>query len=232
MNTETVLPMYFANIEPIDVNSVLSVYFEELSSQNVNVIIVGANSGAPKDLLFDYLHLENVTAVLVEPISELLEELKSKLVVRKNLHFENSAVDTRLRKRVLYRLKGAAEFPVWSEGLASFNKRVLLSHGNQLKGMKKYVVEEVVNCITFESLVKKYSLSSINVLQIDTEGYDYEIVKNINFEKHKPDIMIIEYLHITVYEYYSLIKLLQDQNYKVYGNPGFFDILAIDDQII
>lgn len=232
MNTETVLPMYYANIEPVDIKSVLSIYFEELSGQNVNVIIVGANNGKPKDLLFDYLHLENITAVLVEPVAELLEELRSKLIVRENLHFENSAVDTMPRKRVLYRLKGATGFPVWSEGLGSFNKKVLLNHDNQLKGMRKYVTGEVVKCVTFETLVKKYNLSGINVLQIDTEGYDYEIVKSMNFEKYKPDIMIIEYLHITVYEYYALIKLLQDQNYKVYRNSDFFDILAVDDQII
>jgi FkbM family methyltransferase len=52
---------------------------------------------------------------------------------------------------------------------------------------------DIINspCISFMALCEKYSLEHIHYLQIDTEGYDAEIIKSIDFNKVKIDM--IEY---------------------------------------
>ena len=40
-----------------------------------------------------------------------------------------------------------------------------------------------MNFITFDNLVDTYQINSINNLQIDVEGAEYEILKSIDFKK-------------------------------------------------
>jgi len=42
--------------------------------------------------------------------------------------------------------------------------------------------------MTFEKLCDKYRLTDIQFLQIDTEGYDSEIIKSIDFSKINIDV--------------------------------------------
>ena len=81
-------------------------------------------------------------------------------------------------------------------------------------------------------LLKKYKIDRINILQIDTEGYDYDIIFSINFKQIRPDIIIFEYLHLTYYQCFALINLLEENDYKVNRNKNSFDIIAIDNQIL
>jgi hypothetical protein len=55
------------------------------------------------------------------------------------------------------------------------------------------VGEMDVELITFSDLCKAYSISEIELLQIDTEGLDYEIVNSINFEEIRINALIFEY---------------------------------------
>ena len=49
-----------------------------------------------------------------------------------------------------------------------------------------------VELITFSDLCKIYNISEIELLQIDTEGLDYEIVNSINFKEVKINTLIFE----------------------------------------
>ena len=45
--------------------------------------------------------------------------------------------------------------------------------------------------------MKKHNVNDISFILIDTEGYDYEIIKLIDFEKYKPSILIFEHKHLS-----------------------------------
>jgi len=49
-----------------------------------------------------------------------------------------------------------------------------------------------VNTATFDQLTEKYNFSEINFLCIDTEGFDYEVLKFFNFEKFQPEVILYE----------------------------------------
>ena len=50
-----------------------------------------------------------------------------------------------------------------------------------------------MRCLTFDELVRQYDVEHIDLLQIDTEGYDAEIIKSIDFSKIKPSIIRFEH---------------------------------------
>ena len=52
-----------------------------------------------------------------------------------------------------------------------------------------------IQYLTFSNLIEKYSISSIDLLQIDVEGAEFEILSSINFEKIKIKKIIFEFKH-------------------------------------
>jgi FkbM family methyltransferase len=50
---------------------------------------------------------------------------------------------------------------------------------------------EMVRCMTLDALIAKHGLASLDVLQLDTEGHDYLILKTLNFEETRP--LLINY---------------------------------------
>ena len=52
-----------------------------------------------------------------------------------------------------------------------------------------------VEFITFQDLVKKYSINSINKLQIDVEGAEYKIMNSIDYNKIKIKNIFFESKH-------------------------------------
>lgn len=59
------------------------------------------------------------------------------------------------------------------------------------------LAKETVQCITFDTLVQRNRVKRIDLLQIDTEGFDFEIIKMINFDRIKPRILQFEHRHLT-----------------------------------
>jgi len=47
-------------------------------------------------------------------------------------------------------------------------------------------VVERVNSIPLDQLLRRHGLSSLDLLQIDVEGYDYEILKTLDFDQIRP----------------------------------------------
>ena len=53
----------------------------------------------------------------------------------------------------------------------------------------------MINSLSFQSLVQKYNISSIAKLQLDVEGYEYEILKSINYKNISIKHIVFEKKH-------------------------------------
>jgi len=224
--------MQFNEIVYTSAENILEIYFRDLKEDEIFVIVIGANNGELVDFLSTYLALPKVTGILVEPVSYLFKELQEKYGDNKKFYLENSAVYSSNRKKNIFRIDRSKDLPNWTNGLGSFNKGNLILHKTDVPDIGSQVVKELVNCITFNSLMKKYNVERINILQIDTEGYDYDIIKLIDFDRFRPDLILLEYLHLTYYQYFAAIDLLRSNNYRVYRNKGSMDLLAVDNEIL
>ena len=84
----------------------------------------------------------------------------------------------------------------WASGIGSFDKQHILNHRTKRFKIENSDINEIkIEFITFDKLVEKYSIKSIDKLQIDVEGAEYEILKTINLKNTKINQILFESKH-------------------------------------
>jgi len=201
-----------------DIEEVLS---EQIFDSDIYFIQIGANDGKHDDFLNQYISKHSSwKGVLVEPQQKAFAKLTSsyeKESNRQKLIFENTAISNKTGYIDVYRPKGSAQSPI-----ASLNSDHIKKYDISNKGIEK----ERVKCTTFQQLLDKHNIKKYDILIIDTEGHDFEILKQVNFDICKPALIVFEYIHITVKEYRQALRLLKKQGYKTYKSTR--DILAVN----
>jgi len=77
---------------------------------------------------------------------------------------------------------------------------------------------------TLNDLLIKYNIKQLDWLVIDTESYDYQVLKSINLDKYQPKIIIYEYVHLSKEDFSQIENMLKKHEYNV-------DFLSKTDQI-
>ena len=76
-----------------------------------------------------------------------------------------------------------------------------------------------VTATTLEKILDIYFSSNeykhIDFLSLDTEGYEYEILKGLNFNKYSPTYLLIE---IYKKDFELIVNYLNDYGYKIHSN--------------
>jgi len=103
----------------------------------------------------------------------------------------------------------------------TISKSLANKRGNKHKEIKK-IKGTSLNSIIENS---KYKDSKINLLSIDIENYEYEVLKNFNFEKNNIDVIVTEITDTTIdnLETYnqSLDLILNSNLYKLLIKKNF-----------
>lgn len=177
---------------------------------------IGVSDGiGPAEFLFEYILKYKWHGILVEPVKHLFERLVMNYRENQNLIFENSAISEQKGIVNFYRLKDSPELPDWSSGLGSFHRDIILKHKKFIPNIEDYLVVEKTHCITFEDLLEKHGVQKIDLLQIDTEGSDYKIIKSIDFDRIRPEIIRYEHVHLNDKDRRECIAILASRGYTV-----------------
>ena len=163
-----------------------------------NIIIqIGSHIGNTcNDPIFNIID-DDVKLILVEPVPYLFEQLKKnygqKNINNKNIIFINKAVSNfigEIEMTIPSENNDFKNLPFWASQLASINDKHALGHISNL------LVEKInVKTTTINQIVKEYDVKQINLLHTDTEGHDYTILMDYNFEI-KPKQIIFEHKHM------------------------------------
>jgi len=225
--------------------------------ENFLLVEVGANDGYCCDRMHDFILKNDPNSILIEPIPCYFEKLKDNYKHLKNLSYENVAISNKEGERTMYYIPRATidseqvRFRLenqpnlwkehWAGGLGSFY------HGVNNLGcpeLKKFEEKTIVKTVKLKTIANKYNLTKYKniVLQTDTEGHDYEILKDFDFSLFRPRIYICEIYGKTRYpESHPLYntgkgiytqtqedgarKILTLQNYSVFSSG---DMVGID----
>ena len=98
----------------------------------------------------------------------------------------------------------------WLSVLASFNKEHLEYHGIK----SNHIQSAEIDCINFKELIEQYDYQKLDLLIVDTEGYDDVLVTNFINNIHIRPIIILEWIHIKKNKAEELIELLKSNNYE------------------
>jgi FkbM family methyltransferase len=157
---------------------------------------IGSNDGVIHDPLHQVVRACGWSGVLVEPIPTLYERLVANYDGVQGLVFENAAVGTVDGMSTLYSVDPRPGDPYWVDQIATFSRDTLLSHAGVLAGVENRIVEVPVASLTLPTLVARHGLGAVDVLHIDVEGYDFEVLKQIDFSSPwAPAFIIYEREH-------------------------------------
>ena len=211
------------NPAPVNFQTILSLIEP---TEDFFFVQIGYNDGIKNDPLSEFVLRYNLHGIVIEP-------QKLSYQKRDNLIYENIAIAEKDGFKSLYVIRKSfhEEYQQYTNrdasNIASFNKEHVIEF--MCRGTKflskegypnDYIEEIIVPTLTFSSLMEKHNVSKIDLLQIDTEGYDYEIIKTINFKKYSPRILNYESAHLNSKDRTECENYLKNLGYKLLRDKG------------
>ena len=149
------------------------------------------------------------SGVLVEPIKSFYSKLKEN---RTSICL-NNVVYSKKNQELVFQENSVRELST-IKGFDNYDK-----HKRENNDLSEYKV----NSITLENIFEDYfETNEIDYLSIDTEGSEYEILKNFNFKKYKINVITVE--HNYSINRVKLNKLLIQNGYtQILKSLSFWD---------
>ncbi|WP_296620133.1 FkbM family methyltransferase [Marivirga sp.] len=206
-------------------------YFYNQVSKNLDrpfVIQVGANDGINHDPIHKFVKRDKWRGLLIEPQPDVYRYQLFPLYLRdEGIFMENIAISDQISLMDMYKISFTRER--WATGLTTFHKPTLqdkVDRGDvdiiaKRKGIKvpasreKYIDEVKVESKTFEFLRTKYQIKEVDVLQIDVEGFDFEVIKLYDLSLHKPKVIVFESRHLNDKEYAEAEQYFTDNGFLI-----------------
>ena len=164
---------------------------------------IGAFDGVTDDPIYHLVKEHGWSGVLVEPQLEAFERLKQNYGPTDRLQFFNVAIGAH-----------DGEVSLYTRANGMVQAASLQSHLMNKPGRQRRVDCRQVPCWTFDTLLEQAQASSIDLLQIDAEGADYEIIKAIDFSVIKPAIIRYEHMVLCERERNACLELLAEHGYR------------------
>lgn len=180
-----------------------------------DLIQIGANDGVTNDPVRKIILDFKIPSLLIEPQPEIFKMLKTAYNGVPGVRFENCAVDKADGTKELFFVRpGVTGYPAWATGIASFDKQTLLKHRRVLPDLENNLGKADVPAFTFTSLLKRHGIDSILLLQLDTEGYDFELLKDIIGLGFIPKLIQYEHKHLSFSDQAACRRLLSEKGYS------------------
>lgn len=194
--------------------------------KDVFFVQIGACDGIVEDIMYDLVVRYDWTGILVEPVKYLFDRLKANYQRHQGLIFRNVAISNENGFRNLFYMRENKDgLPLWHDQIGSFFPEVIWKHQHEIPDFSKYLVQEEVECVTLQTLLDQHNVSKVDVFHIDTEGFDFSIIKQIDLDKFKPSIIKYEHKHLIESDQWDSWRYLEKHGYFVFHN--YMDSMAL-----
>lgn len=177
---------------------------ELLRNPRLTFLQIGAYDGVGDDDLRGLVLAHKLRGVLVEPQPEAFTRLQQTYRGQSNVTLLQAAIAEEEGTRDLFCRRGEASMA------ASFEREHLRRHGIP----DAEIVTQSVACHTVESALRTAGLTQVDLIQIDAEGYDWPIIRSIDFELVRPRILRFEYRHMSPNDADACLALLAAHGYR------------------
>lgn len=166
---------------------------------------IGAFDGVTADPIHELVCKNGWRGILVEPQAEAFELLQRNYEGREGLQFFNVVIGSHDGEVTLYTRNGGMV------QAASIEKQLMNKPGRR----RRELDARQVPCWTFERLLAEAKAPpQIDLLQIDAEGFDYEIIRSIDFARVKPVIIHYEHMVLSQPDRSACLELLASHGYQ------------------
>lgn len=181
---------------------------------------IGANDGLAGDPLREFIIRYQWRGVLVEPVDYVFARLVRAYRGVRQVTFENAALAEITGARQFWFLRKTESLPPGYDQIGSFQKEHVLKHAGMFPGLEEFVVSREIPCITLADLLRKHAVSRVDLVLIDTEGYDYEVIKQLDLRQQPPGMIIFESGHLPPGDQQACFALLRAHGYTLTEEDG------------
>lgn len=173
------------------------------------IVQVGANDGVLDDPIRDLVLAHRLPGLLIEPLPDLYEKLKANYAGQDQLAFENTAVLPAEGEVTIHRVRPDAEVAAHWHGIASFSRANLLAQGVP----DRHIAAQQVRGEPLGTIAKRHRITDVDLLQVDTEGYDFEVIKSAFAGGLRPAIINYEHCWLPPKTRHACKELLMQRGY-------------------
>jgi len=179
---------------------ILKFFKKSLNNDSLNIIDIGGHKGETLEFFLDNFNVNKI--FVFEPNKELFEYIKNKFNSKK-IYLFNYGVGIKNEKKILNITVNSASSTInnINKNTEYFKrKKRLLSFG----GNKFFLGTQAIKVVNLSEFIL-HKENKIDILKIDTEGYEFNILNGI----HKSDFKKIRYIY---FEHHY--DLMIDKKYK------------------
>ncbi len=190
----------------------------ELEHEDFFMVQVGAHNGVTSDPFQRFIAEGVWSCTLVEPQASSCQILRTIYEDRDRVRTVHAAIGRENGTMTLYKVReGASDVPHWASQLASTRREVIASHADRIPNLEAMIVEEHVPCITLQNVLNESGFPRLDLLAVDVEGYDFEIVKQIDTLPFHPQFIYYEHLHLSDAEQQTCLAFLAERGYACHA---------------
>ena len=170
---------------------------------------------------------------MIEPVEYVFKRLTARFGGNDRFILERVAIAEIDGAKDFYYLQESTpgeNLPAWYDQLGSFSLPTILKHREDIPDIESRLRKVSCSCMTFRSLCDKHGVKNIDLIHIDTEGFDYEVLKLIELDHHRPTLVMYEHKHLSEVDHEAARTLLTERGYLLAGNAA--DTLAASSSAI
>jgi FkbM family methyltransferase len=204
------------------------------SAVRPTVVVIGAMDGVSFDELHEYIVRYEWSGLFVEPIPEQFRRLRenyARLPYQPDNRYENSAIADQDGTVEMLTISQAAidagEVHACFGGMSAIHppRNGLASEGDAAV-VARYGERITVPSLTLPSLFRRHAVDRLDLLCIDAEGWDYRILRQLDFSAYRPALIRCEYINLAADEQRALLALLSEHGYLLHINGQNLDAVA------
>jgi FkbM family methyltransferase len=195
------------------------------SESGLTFVQIGANDGVLNDPIHDTVVRHRWRGLLVEPIPWIFDKLIENYRGVDGLEFENAAIAPIDGTMTMFYVERQPGDPDFFDQLFTFDEATIRSHHDAAEDFDSRVRQTDVRGLTLSSMLKQHHIGAVDVLHIDAEGFDLEILKQIDFAAPwAPRFILFEVKHLSQDSYRAARALLRHAGYRFF--PIWHDAFA------
>lgn len=180
----------------------------------VRFVQVGANDGKSADAIHPYVVHRGWYGALVEPVPYLFERLKQNYAAYPDLLFYQVCCARTEGMIPFYMVEQDAELKsLMAPFLSSFDKQVILRHKMYIPELESNIREVPIETVRVDRILERSGYNEIDLLMVDTEGTDDDVALSLDYQRYRPEIVVVEHKHIPYSSLRAMDSALECQGY-------------------
>jgi FkbM family methyltransferase len=200
---------------------IIDYFFDSIGITQPSYIDIGANQPVKGSNTYLF-YIKGSRGICIEPDVSLMPALKK---VRPRDLILNLGISTKAEDLAdFYFFKG--DYHAWN----TFSKEDAIKKSKE-SGLPFY--ESKVKLETINSIAKQHQFQNVNYLSIDVEGLDLDILKSIDFDILKPELICVETILFSmknvVLKNHAIVDYMISNGYIVYADTNLNTVFCRKD---